>query len=179
MFAPWVIIQLLGKGADTVALLSIATYFVGSWFAPLLGRMLDKLGTRKMLWLESGYILASFTLMGVLAGMLSSGALAADGWQCWLVYAAYVLCILFEQFNMVHSFLMRSIALDPEEVTETLSVGLSVDHIMAISVSPVMGIIWAKFGVSYVFYLAALSCALQLTAAHLVGRKNPSKPVPR
>ena len=35
---------------------------------------------------------------------------------------------------------MRSIALDPEEVTETLSVGLSVDHIMAISVSPVMGI---------------------------------------
>ena len=179
VFAPWVIIQLLGKGADTVALLSIATYFVGSWFAPLLGRMLDKLGTRKMLWLESGYILASFTLMGVLAGMLSSGALAADGWQCWLVYAAYVLCILFEQFNMVHSFLMRSIALDPEEVTETLSVGLSVDHIMAISVSPVMGIIWAKFGVSYVFYLAALSCVLQLTAAHLVGRKNPSKPVPR
>ena len=35
--------------------------------------------------------------------MLSAGALATDGWQCWLVYAAYVLCILFEQFNMVHS----------------------------------------------------------------------------
>ena len=47
VFAPWVIIQLLGKGADTVALLSIATYFVGSWFAPLLGRMMDKLGTRR------------------------------------------------------------------------------------------------------------------------------------
>ena len=147
VFAPWVIIQLLGKGADTVALLSIATYFVGSWFAPLLGRMMDKLGTRKMLWLESGYILVSFTLMGVLAGMLSAGALATDGWQCWLVYAAYVLCILFEQFNMVHSFMMRAIALDPEEVTETLSVGLSVDHIMAISVSPIMGIIWARLRV--------------------------------
>ena len=131
-----------------MALLSIATYFVGSWFAPLLGRMMDKLGTRKMLWLESGYILVSFTLMGVLAGMLSAGALATDGWQCWLVYAAYVLCILFEQFNMVHSFMMRAIALDPEEVTETLSVGLSVDHIMAISVSPIMGIIWARLGVS-------------------------------
>ena len=141
--------------------------------------MMDKLGTRKMLWLESGYILVSFTLMGVLAGMLSAGALATDGWQCWLVYAAYVLCILFEQFNMVHSFMMRAIALDPEEVTETLSVGLSVDHIMAISVSPIMGIIWARLGVSYVFYLAALSCVLQLAAAHLVGRKNPSKSVPQ
>lgn len=80
---------------------------------------------------------------------------------------------------MVHSFMMRAIALDPEEVTETLSVGLSVDHIMAISVSPIMGIIWARLGVSYVFYLAALSCVLQLAAAHLVGRKNPSKSVPQ
>ena len=42
------------------------------------------------------------------------------------------------------------------------------DHIMAISVSPIMGIIWARLGVSYVFYLAALSCVLQLAAAWLV-----------
>ena len=38
---------------------------------------------------------------------------------------------------------------------------------------------WARLGVSYVFYLAALSCVLQLAAAHLVGRKNPSKSVPQ
>ena len=62
---------------------------------------------------------------------------------------------------------MRSIALDPSEITRTLSVGLSVDHIMAIVASPVMGLIWEAWGVQYVFYLAALSALFQIAAAAL------------
>ena len=69
---------------------------------------------------------------------------------------------------MVHAFMMRSIALDRSEVTRTLSVGLSVDHIMAIIASPIMGIIWERFGVQYVFYLAAASAVLQLAASGMV-----------
>ena len=84
-----------------------------------------------------------------------------------MVFGAYVLCVLFEQFNMVHSYMMRSIALDPSEITRTLSVGLSVDHIMAIVASPVMGLIWEAWGVQYVFYLAALSALFQIAAAAL------------
>lgn len=165
VFAPWVVIQLLGQGADTVALLTIAIYLLGTWAAPMIGRMLDKLGVRRMLWIEAGYIVFSFGMMGLLAGMLAKGGFSAGGWQSWLVFAAYILCVLFEQFNMVHSFMMRSIALDPGEVTQTLSVGLSVDHVMAITASPIMGLVWEAWGVEYVFYLAAASAVLQLTAA--------------
>lgn len=170
VFAPWVIIQLLGQGADTVALLAIATHLVGTWMAPLIGRMLDRLGVRTMLWVEALYILITFWVMGVVAGLLVDGTLAGAGWQSWLVYAAYVLCVLFEQFNMVHSFMMRSIALAPEEVTRTLSVGLGVDHVMAILASPVMGLLWEGWGAQYVFYLAAVSALFQVAAAMLVGR---------
>lgn len=172
VFAPWVIIQLLGQGADTVALLTIATYLLGTWVAPLIGKMLDRLGIRKMLWIEALYIVASFCIMGLFAGMLAKGSFSTSGWQSWLVFAAYVLCVLFEQFNMVHSFMMRSIALDPGEVTQTLSVGLSVDHVMAILASPVMGLIWDVWGVEYVFYLAALSAVLQLVAAGMVKERQ-------
>lgn len=175
VFAPWVIINLLGQGADTVALLTIVVHFVGTWFAPLIGRLLDRLGARRMLWLEAGYIVLSFTAMGLLAGRLADGAFASGGWQTWLVFAAYILCVLFEQFNMVHSFMMRSMALDPGEVTQTLSVGLSVDHVMAIVASPIMGLIWEGCGVQYVFYLAALSAILQLAAAGMVGKGAPSR----
>lgn len=174
VFAPWVIIQLLGQGADTVALLTIVTHLVGTWVAPVLGRMLDKLGVRKMLWVEAVYIALSFSVMGLLAGLLANGAFAVGSWQTWLVFGAYVLCILFEQFNMVHSFMMRCIALDPSEVTRTLSVGLSVDHVMAILASPVMGLIWEGMGVQYVFYLAALSALFQVAAARMVERKVPA-----
>ena len=173
VFAPWVIIQLLGQGADTVALLTIVTHLAGTWAAPWIGRMLDKLGVRKMLWMEAVYILLSFGVMGALAGMLASGRFAVGGWLTWLVFASYVLCVLFEQFNLVHSFMMRSIARAPEEVTQTLSVGVSVDHIMAIIASPILGVIWESWGVQYVFYLSALSAVLQLIAAGMVKEPVP------
>jgi len=166
VFAPWVIIHLLGMGADTVALLAIAVYLAGSAAAPWIGRMLDRLGVKKMLWVECGYIVASFCLMGLLAAWLPGAD--ARGPIVWLVFAAYILCVLFEQFNMVHSFMMRSIALDPGEVTQTLSVGLSVDHVMAIIASPLLGLVWENWGVQYVFYIAAASALIQLAAAAMV-----------
>ena len=47
VFAPWVIIELLSMGADTVALLGIAAYFCGGWVAPLIGKFLDRYGVQK------------------------------------------------------------------------------------------------------------------------------------
>ena len=175
VFAPWVIIKLLEQGADTVALLTIVTHFVGTMIAPKIGRMMDRLGVKKMLWVEAAYIAASFSLMGLISGMLADGTLAKSGPQTILVFAAYILSVLFEQFSMVHAFMMRSIALDRSEVTRTLSVGLSVDHIMAIIASPIMGIIWERFGVQYVFYLAAASAVLQIAASAMTGHCGKSK----
>ena len=106
--------------------------------------------------------------MGLLAGMLSGGSFDLGDWQTWLVFGAYVLCILFERFNMVHSYMMRSIALDPGEVTQTLSVGVSVDHVMAIIASPIMGLIWNAWGVQYVFHLAAVFALFQIAAAAMI-----------
>ena len=165
VFAPWVIINLLGQGADTVALLTIAVHLAGVWAAPIIGKMLDRFGVRAMLWAEAVYIAVSFSVMGLLAGLLARGSFGLRDPLTWLVFGAYVLCVLFEQFNMVHAYMMRSIALDPSEVTRTLSVGLSVDHVMAIIASPVMGLIWNAWGVQYVFYLAALSAVFQVAAA--------------
>lgn len=165
VFAPWVIINLLGQGADTVALLTIVVHCAGTLAAPVIGKMLDQLGVKRMLWAEAVYIAVSFSVMGLLAGILAAGSFNLGDGLTWLVFAAYVLCVLFEQFNMVHSYMMRAIALDPSEVTRTLSVGLSVDHIMAIIASPIMGLIWNTWGVQYVFYLAALSALFQVSAA--------------
>ena len=165
VFAPWVIINLLGQGADTVALLTIVVHLAGTGIAPFIGKMLDQLGVKKMLWIEAVYITVSFSGMGLLAGMLAGGSFNLGDGLTLLVFGAYVLCVLFEQFNMVHSFMMRSIALDPGEVTQTLSVGLSVDHVMAIIASPIMGLIWNVWGVQYVFYLAAMTALFQVAAA--------------
>ena len=130
-----------------------------------------------MLCIVAGYFAVSFSALGLISGMLADGTLSKSGPQTFLVFGAYILCILFEQFNMVHSFMMRSIALDKSEVTRTLSVGISVDHIMAIVASPVMGLIWESLGVQYVFYLAALSASFQLIAAFMTKKSLPASAV--
>ena len=71
---------------------------------------------------------------------------------------------------MVHAFMMRKLAIDPSEVTASLSVGLSLDHILA-TVSAVLGIIWEKFGAEYVFFLTAATSLMQIGVASYMGRQ--------
>ena len=47
VFAPWIIIELLAMGADTVALLGIAAHFGSSMIAPQIGKFLDRYGVKK------------------------------------------------------------------------------------------------------------------------------------
>lgn len=172
VFAPWVIIELLHQGADVTALLTIAVHMIGIVVAPLVGRLLDRLGVKKMLLVEAGYMVAAFCIMGTLAGQLASGSFQAGGFRVVLVYAGYVLCMLFDHFGMVHSMIVRNIAKDPSEVTKTLSVGLGVDHVMAIIASPLLGIVWDKAGAQYVFYVAALSVLVQIAMSRFVREKK-------
>lgn len=160
VFGPWVIAELLLMGADTLALLAIATHFIGTAFGPWIGRMLDKWGVRKMLLVEAGYIAVTAGLLGAAAQMLYAGQ--SGTWLVVFTFVAYVLCNLLEPFNMVHSYLMRYLALDPAEVTESLSAGLAVDHIVAIIISPVFGFVWLNWGPGYVFFIVALFAACQV-----------------
>ena len=72
---------------------------------------------------------------------------------------------------MVHAFMMRNLAIDPSEVTASLSVGLSLDHILAITVSAVLGVIWEKFGAEYVFFLTAATSLMQIGVGLYMGRQ--------
>jgi hypothetical protein len=165
VFAPWIIIELLAKGADTLALLGIVTHFAGSLFAPFVGRFLDKHGVKKALVLEGVCLMAIFGFLGIVAGGIASGRLGQTGLALGLVYLAYILGNLTDQFNMIHSYLMKKLSRDPEDVMENLSFGLSVDHIVAISVSGLFGLIWSQMGPEYVFYVGALSAVVQAGAA--------------
>ena len=163
VFGPWVIAELLYMGADTLALLAIATHFIGTAFGPWIGRMLDKWGVRKMLLIEAGYIAVTAGMLGIAAQLLYSGS--SGGWLTIFTFVAYVLCNLLEPFNMVHSYLMRYLALDPSEVTESLSAGLAVDHIVAIVISPVFGFVWLNWGPGYVFFIVALFSLCQMAVS--------------
>lgn len=164
VFAPWIIIELLSMGADTVALLGIVAYFCSSWFAPLIGRFLDRYGVQKGLLLESVSIAAVFlytawavngVVTGTLQGYMGMGA----------AFLAYILIFMADHFNAVHVMLMRSLSESPADVMENLSFGLSIDHVLAVTVSGVLGAVWKFVGPQWVFVLEAAVCVVHLGVA--------------
>ena len=168
VYGPWLIVELLGRGADALSLLAIASGLAASLFVPRLGRMLDRHGVKKTLMFEGIYIAGSFCALGVMAWAFASGRIAGSG--AWLIvtYIIYIAADLMQQFNMAHSFLMRKIAVDPSEVTQCLSVGLSFDHVLAVAASYLFGLVWSAWGPQWVFFLAAACSALLFLAAFIL-----------
>ena len=164
VFAPWVIIELLAMGADTVALLGIAAYFCGGWFAPLIGKFLDKYGVQKGLVLESFSIAGVFLFSAWAAAGIGNGSLRGWGGMA-AAFVSYVLIFLTDHFNSVHVLLMRELSETPADVMENLSFGLSVDHVLAVTVSGLLGAVWKYAGPQYVFLLGAAVCTVHLGVA--------------
>lgn len=172
VFGPWVIADLLLQGADTLSLLLIITHFTGVALALLIGKMLDRFGAKVSLFIEGIYVIISFTAMGFLAGGFADGRFTIGSTAMYITFIVYIICYLFDQFGSVHSYLMRSIAVDQNDITSTLSVGLSVDHVIAIVSSSIFGIIWTYLGAQYVFYICAASAVTQICVALWLKAKN-------
>lgn len=171
VFAPWVIIELLSMGADTVALLGIAAYFCGGWVAPLIGKFLDRYGVQKGLVLESAGVAGVFLFAAWAASGIVNGSLRGRGGMA-AAFASYILIFLTDHFNSVHVMLMRELSESPADVMENLSFGLSVDHVLAVTVSGLLGAVWKYVGPQYVFLLGAAVCTVHLGVALWLKRQR-------
>jgi hypothetical protein len=59
------------------------------------------------------------------------------------------------QIGVVKSVYLRSIAVNKEEITNVLSTGISLDHVVSILAAQLAGFIWTIWGPQWVFFLAA------------------------
>lgn len=173
VYGPWVLIDLLDKKADTIALLSMAGAFAGMFFIPALGRWLDRFGIRAMLFLDALSFIGVYLLYGAISGGFASGMLPMAGWPVALVYLIFIFDKMSMQMGMVRTLYLRSIAVTPEEVTSTLSLGLSLDHVVSIMAAVLGGIIWSTSGPQFIFYLAAALSLVNLYVAFKVKDIDP------
>jgi len=155
VYGPWVLIDLLGKKADTIAILSMAGGLAGTFFIPALGRWLDRWGIRAMLFVDALSFIGVYLLYGVLASGLATGFLPPHGLAVVGVYLIFIMDRMSTQMGLVRTVYLRSIALSPAEITPTLSLGLSLDHIVSIICAFLGGLVWMSWGPQYIFFLAA------------------------
>jgi len=165
VYGPWVLIELLGKKADTLAILGIIGAFLGIFFIPAVGRGIDRFGIKVMLYADALSFIGVYILYGLVSGGYASGTLPTVGWTVLLAYGVLVIDRMSTQMGLIRTVYLRTIALAPNEVTPTLSLGLSMDHVVSILCAYGGGIVWTVWGPQYIFYLAAVLSLVNLYVA--------------
>ncbi|MBN1777167.1 MAG: MFS transporter [Clostridiales bacterium] len=173
VFGSWVIIDLLGKKADTMSLLMITVSFISIFFMNVLGRWIDRYGVKKMMYLDALtfifiYLIYGFVVWGITGNVLTGA------WPAFAVYALFVMDRLSMNIGVVKSVYLRSIAVKPEEITSTLSAGTSLDHVVAILAAQVSGVVWTVWGPQWVFFLAAFFSLGNLFVAWRIPKDQPA-----
>ncbi|ONI45160.1 MFS transporter [Epulopiscium sp. SCG-B10WGA-EpuloA2] len=172
VYGPWVLIDILNQKTDSLALIGIFGALIGIFFIPYLGRWIDKFGIRKMLFLDAISFIIIYTLYGMLSGGFVSGAIPITGFFVSLAIGIMILDKISMQMSIIRTVYLKSIVLDPSDITPTISLGISLDHIVTIICAAAGGIIWDKMGPQYIFYLAAMFSFINLYVAFKVKDKS-------
>jgi len=168
VYGPWVLIDLLSKKADTIAMLAIIGGLIGIFFIPALGRWMDRFGIKTMLYADALSFIAVYLIYGTLSAGYNEGWLARAGWPVMLAYLIFVLDRMSTQMGLVRTVYLRTIAVKSSDITPTLSFGLSLDHVVTILCAALGGIIWGTWGPQYIFFLAASLSLVNLYVAFKV-----------
>ncbi len=155
VFGSWVVIDMLLKGADVMSVLSIVSSFIGIFFLKYIGKLMDKLGIKFMMYLDALTFIIIYVLYGFIVWGIAENAIPQSGWPVIVVYGLFVLDRLSMQIGMVKSVYLKKIAVKQSEITSVLSTGISLDHVVAIIAAQICGFIWELYGAHWVFFLAA------------------------
>ena len=148
-FAPWVLVQVFGEPASTIAKLWVASSLLGIVFKPALGRLIDRIGERPILVADA----AVLTL--VCLGYGFGPSLPLGVWGVRLAYLCFVLDQMLFAVGMARTSNLKRIAVDANDLTPTLSLGVSIDHAVSMSLPALGGLLRVHYGYPYVFAAAA------------------------
>ncbi|MEN6391672.1 MAG: MFS transporter [Syntrophomonas sp.] len=158
-FAPWVLIKLFNCTIGTFALLGMAGTALGLVFRPLLGRAIDNWGERKIIALESLSLIVICLVYGAAPLWLPETAGLV------LVMICFIIDQLLLAVTISRATYLNRIAESPEDVAPSLSMGITLDHLISMTVPIGGGILWTHFGFQWVFWAAALIALFNLQAA--------------
>jgi predicted MFS family arabinose efflux permease len=130
-FAIFVMIRVFGTPVNKIALLMVINGILSLVFAPLIGRLVDRIGERLSL------SMSNFSLIGVFMGY----ALVKNIHE---LYVLYCLDSFIYMFNIAQTTYLNKIA-PPEDVRPALSMGTTMNHAAAVIVPLIGGLLWEAF----------------------------------
>lgn len=158
-FAPWVLIKVYHQPATTIAGLLFAAATIGIVFKPWVGRMIDRIGERFILMADA------FSLIFVCLGYGFAGHLGLGGFAVWLVFLCFILDQLLFAVTIARTTYLHKRLVEESDLTPTLSMGVSMDHLVAMTVPVLGGLLWEAMGFEAIFVVAALISGVNLLVA--------------
>lgn len=150
-FAPLVLIRHYGlETSDIALLLAVSAFITALWGGRLIGRLVDGWGYRNvMIW--DTVVLCFVCLLYGFAKDLFPARIAFG-----VVCVNYILDALLSNCSIATNLYARTLSDTQEELTATLSTGISVNHIITVGCAYLGGRAFDAYGAGALFAFAAL-----------------------
>lgn len=159
VFAAFLMVEKFGYGPAALTLLFLVNCAINLWLAPVIGKLIKQWGERSALCFEYTGLIIVF----VSYALVESGLLAA---------ALYILDHLFFALAIAIKTYFQKIA-DEADIAATAGVSFTINHIAAVILPVLLGMVWLQSPSAVFMCGAALAfCSLILS---LLVPKQPSK----
>lgn len=178
-FATFLLVKDYGITPQTTTLLFLINSLIGTYFHQALGKIVARVGERSVMTFNFALLILVFLgyafVPSVSALQTPSFQLPELGLGEWTFFPSFsatpalliLLClfvvdhVLFGFSIAIQSFFQK-IAVGPEDITPNISLGQTINHIAAVIVPIVGGVVWEAAGARYTFLAGVIVAVLSL-----------------
>jgi len=164
-FGPWVLVDVFKQKVTTMTVLFFIISIAGVFFRPFFGYLIDRKGEKFVLGAEAAVLFFVCFLYAFASNVFPYGITVI------VICACYITDQTFSAAGMARSTYLRKIAVKEEDVSPTLSLGTSLDHIVSMLLPALAGLVWYRGGVNgykYVFVGGALIALVNFISTRMM-----------
>ncbi|MDR2849081.1 MAG: hypothetical protein LBW77_00825 [Verrucomicrobiota bacterium] len=166
VFGPLVLIKQFGATPGQMAFLLGIAGVVNSFVGPWVGRLTARIGYRALMIRGTAILFFVCLLYGYAERLIPSRTVAYA-----VVIVNFILDCAVTTTSMATSLYVKDLAPTQEELTATLSTGISMNHLISILVGVFGGMVWAHWGMETLFAFSALMALANSGMALCVPRR--------
>ena len=161
-FGPFVLIKLYGMDTKDIALLfGVSAFLTALWGGRLIGRLTDRWGYRNVMIWDTVVLSVVCILYGFAKDIFPAKIAIA------VVCVNYIIDAILSNASIATNLYARTLSDSQEELTATLSSGISVNHLITVFYAVFGGWIFDQYGAGVLFtsaaFLALANSAFALT----------------
>lgn len=160
-FSAFLLVDVYGTKLKTILILWLGVQVVGYFASPWVGRLIDRIGERKVLVFYFGCL----TLFFLGYALIRSRN---------VLYGIFVVDNAFFIFHMALTTFVNKLA-PKSEHTPTLSMGVAMNHVAAVTMPAIGGVLWKTLGYQWPFLIGAVAAAVSVGVSFLVPPHSASQ----